>query len=210
MTEYDREIAIEKKERSPWAFAIWTGLISAILTAIFLQPLLNILSETVYSSANTIFRSYIDQAYESAAVPMQERFASLVLMSMVSAQITILAMFAVFCISVIKNKSPLLLKGRDRKSVILTYPKILIFISVSAIAGAILLVILPLWVAQQANAQFEQYITILSPHYSEIEVKTMRAKWASMKSQSDFRKILEEFFDKAKTLNLKLPRSDRD
>lgn len=75
---------------------------------------------------------------------------------------------------------------------LLTYGTILVVFSISSGIA-------------QISASFNQRLTVLAPAISDVEYKTLKARWASMKSKADYDALVSLMDNRAAELGVKLP-----
>jgi hypothetical protein len=202
MTEPLNDNPSPRKDRRAFWLSIIASLCASILFAIFLQPIMTGISNTVVAIIGTLYQGYIDGLFYRAAESPGDSLLY-VLFFMVLTLPIILALVASVILRVIEKESsatnitPYLRDSKRERRI-----EFLIWI-----IGAMMFLIMTsaTFVSITANAKFQRRLMVLSPVISLQERNELLGKWAMMKSYADFVIIKDELYDLAQKNHLELP-----
>ena len=177
-----------------WKIGITTGLISSLLVLIFIQPILNFLWHLILNVGGTLHQGFVDRIYRHAARtggnPYGEHTLFVLLM--------VIWMVGVFWARARVKADPGppgIIKFVERATLFTV-----LMVSLVVFGGAAILK----GTAEIAES-FTQRLTVLAPAISDLEYKTLRARWASMAGKSDYDAIVADMEKRATELGVKLP-----
>lgn len=173
------------------------GLISSLLVLIFIQPILNFLWHLILHLGGTLHQGYIDGIYRNAARtdgnPYGETTFSVLFLG--------LAFVGLFwALENIKRDPmsagfPRLTTLIERLTwLVLLVGLLTVFVQAAIIRGT-----------GEIAETFTQRLTVLAPSISDLEYKTLKARWASMRGKADYDALVEAMNKRATELGVKLP-----
>ena len=176
---------------------ITSGLIVWVLVTIFIQPILSITWRTVVAVGGFVHQGYVDRIYRDAAVIGTNPYGRLTIGILVVAPVLL-----VFFWLVRDLESDLISSGFAR------FIKVQRFISRGFAVGVFLLILSQLAILRgtlEIDESFTQRLTVLAPAISDIEFKTLKARWASMQGKSDYDALVAAMDKRAAELGVTLP-----
>jgi hypothetical protein len=199
MTEQPDDLSSSRKDRRRiWVGSIISNLVVAILFAIFFQNIATAISNLIVNIIGTFYKGYIDSLYNQAAESPSD-FLLLYLLVL----IVFMPGFVVIVFWVVSNIATKLatddktIKSRTTYRMLLFAPfPFVIFLF--GISGPI--------VSIEANAKFQRRLMLISPVISQQEKNEFLGKWARMKSQDDYNKIMDDMQSVAKKYGSELPK----
>jgi hypothetical protein len=193
------------------------GLITSIVAAMFLQPLLEYAWRALNNLTSSIAVEFTNSIYGSAALGLREIHSFVLLSFMLSVGIGVFAGVLI---------APLFNRSRDKQSEsdsIGDEPREdpirkesrgkmrFVYLAACVVAGFGLISatseLTRAFADLQLNATFNQRLTALGPELSDSELKKFRARWALMTNRADYRSIQNDLEAHAKSRNVKLPPS---
>jgi hypothetical protein len=188
------------------------GLISSIVAALLIQPLLEWIWRTANNWTSSFAVSYTNSIYASAALGLRELHSFLIMLFMF---VTIIGLSVGVLIAPLMLRN---VKKRLRGERPPTREEIdAIFKPLwrgSWVVGAISTLLLVLsslsillrnYADLQLNATFNQRIAALSPALTDLETKQFKSRWALMASRRDYESIQHDLEEIARARNSKLP-----
>jgi hypothetical protein len=173
---------------------IVSGIISSLIVILFIQPIMSFTWDTVVGMSGAIQQEYVDRIYRNAALADRNLIGHMA--------------FIVLILFLYIGSGFLML------GVTATPPRVAAlsrFVRISsALAGIFLSVILLVAFSlssgiMEISASFSQRVTVLAPAVSDSEYKTLRARWASMRGEADYQKIIADMEKRATELAITLP-----
>jgi ABC-type multidrug transport system permease subunit len=202
MPEQPNDLSSSRKDRSKfWIASIISNLVVAILFAIFFQNIATSISQFIANLIGSFYRGYIDGLYDQAAQSPTDFLLYFLFTIVVLMPAMVTAMIAITSVISSKLLSSVEIKRISRQG---TY--IIALYLAAPLSFAILLLFIsgPL-VSITANAKFQRRLMALSPAISQQEKNEILGKWAMMKSQADYEKIMDDIKSIAENHGLKLP-----
>jgi len=174
------------------------AFIIQIIMFFIIIPLINYFGSIVNSYSNR----YVDHIYKYASAGQDQKYS-------------LMCLFAIFCLSTLPFVLVILSYRIDTNedkiknnqfSKILKYSENIHTLEIVTflilISGAIIFSITIYDV--KLNSHFQRNLNILSPKSSDMEIKELRASWASMKSKNDYVKIMKVMKQKAEQNKIEL------
>lgn len=185
-----------------WKVGILSGIISSLLIILLIQPALRAIWSTVLGLGGWFHQSYVDVIYRNAAMPEGGNPAHLVAYILVYTMLLGLtyAMDRFGSVLYVGNVGPLVTPG---------FSKFIKMFLVSATMACALVILVYFSIMEgtlRINSSFTQRLTVLAPAISEVEYKTFRARWASMRGKSDYDMLVSSMDKRAAELGITLPR----
>ncbi|WP_421292696.1 hypothetical protein [Aeromonas taiwanensis] len=166
------------------------GVISSMLVIIFVQPVLGFVWNAVISFGEYLQAGYVDRIYNNAAIGERNLGGN----------------FSLLILGVVLLNAPLAIYRYDFSD---RYQKIfsrIIIFSIMSLAIMVLVVSSLSLGIMEINASFNQRVTVLAPSIEDKELKEWKAKWAQMRSQSDYKKLVSAMEKRAIELDVSLPK----
>jgi len=172
------------------------GLITWLITTIFLQPLLNLVWGVVVGIAGAVNQGYVDAIYSNAARSNRDFIGHLTFLLIL---IAFMIAFAVFLKTRTWAK-----KVRSGDSSDKLEDAFAILLALMVLGITLILFALSNG-GSEITASFDQRLTIMAPLISDIEYKTFKARWAGMKTEADYKALILATEERAKELGIVLP-----
>jgi len=176
---------------------IFVSVIAAILTIIFIEPILKLIWGIMSWFGTTTYQGFLDMMYKNASLGHRNYIDFMIVAFFFSAIIGISAEFIVR----LTTKNPVAVKKFSKSPKL---KKILIVLFVILIILALILVT-TVFVDLQLNASFQQRITVLAPKISDQEYKELLASWASMENRADYEILVSHMESLAQQNDIVLP-----
>jgi nitrate reductase gamma subunit len=174
------------------------GLITWLITTVFLQPISNLVWKSVVGITRAINQGYVDAIYSNAALSDRDLIG----------HVTFLLVFIAFLIGlgVLLNTREIARRSRPaRQPSDKAFNGVMIFLAVMCLGITLVLFSLSNG-SREITASFDQRLTIIAPLISELEYKTFKARWAGMKTEADYKSLIAAMEERAKELGVVLPR----
>jgi hypothetical protein len=177
--------------------AIRTGIVSsviaAVLTAIFINPILSFVWKITVGVAGATHHSYVDAIYSRAARLEGVNQATVLMFSILLMLLLGVASF-LFFLSRTGDIPPRTARVYLQQSFFCLGLNLVLFIPASLYVGV-----------SRINSSFEQRLTVLAPAIPDSEYKTLKARWASMHSKADYDALTAAMEKRAAELGVTLP-----
>ena len=172
------------------------GLITWLITTVFLQPISNLVWGAVVRVARVINQGYVDAIYSNAALSDRDLIG----------HVTFLLVFIAFLIglAVLLNTRKTAERSPAKQPSDKAFDGIMILLAVMCLGLTLVLFSLSNG-SREITASFDQRLTIMAPLISELEYKTFKARWAGMKTEADYKSLISATEDRAKELGIVLP-----
>jgi hypothetical protein len=178
---------------------ILSGLIVWLLVTIFIQPILSFTWKAVVAVGGFVHQGYVDRIYRSAALGEHDAVGVLTFWLLAT---YILMRMAGDWFDMVAPLSTVLQRTYRVPRLLIHLPPALLM---SAL-GLTVLVVFSLFAGKAViSASFSQRLTILAPAISDMEYKTLNARWASMRGKSDYDALVSAMDKRAAELGVTLP-----
>lgn len=177
---------------------IVAGLISWLITTVFLQPISNFVWKSVVGVTRAINQGYVDAIYSNAALSDPDLIG----------HVTFLLVFIAFLIGLAVLLSSRKIAGRsrvERQPLDKVFNGVMIFLAAMCLGITLVLFLLSNG-SREITASFNQRLTIIAPRINELEYKTFKARWAGMKTEADYKSLIAALEERAKELGVVFPR----
>jgi hypothetical protein len=196
MTEQPDDLSSSRKDRRRiWVGSIISNLVVAILFAIFFQNIATAISNLIVNIIGTFYKGYIDSLYNQAAEsPSDFLLLYLLVLIVLMPGLVVIAFWIAGTIATKLSRigGESIRSRRTYRMILLApFPFVILLFGISG----------PL-VSIEANAKFQRRLMLLSPVISQQEKNEFLGKWAKMKSQDDYNKIMDEMQSVAKKYGL--------
>jgi heme/copper-type cytochrome/quinol oxidase subunit 2 len=164
---------------------VYIGVLTSVLAALFIQPLLNLLWGLLNGATTAIGGALSDVIYRNAARGLDEHYSFLLLSLVMSLMLGVFTSFTVL---------PFLLR-RSRKEALEGREKVVHKLRWAVTILGVLGVVLPLILltiefgTYKLNSSFNQYMAATSPYVTDLDAKKLRSRWALMRTRADFESI---------------------
>ena len=177
---------------------IYVSIIVAILTIIFIEPILKFIWGGMIWLSTTTYQGFLDSMYKGASLGHRNHIDVMIFILFLSVFIGISAGI----ITRLTIKNPILF-DKLNKSPKLKKTFIILFLLIWIFT--ILLLVTSVFVDLQLNASFQQRLTVLAPKISEQEYKELLASWASMENRLDYELLVSRMETLAQQNDIALP-----
>ncbi|OGR03838.1 MAG: hypothetical protein A2520_01465 [Deltaproteobacteria bacterium RIFOXYD12_FULL_53_23] len=177
--------------------SIIISIIASSLMIIFIQPILSFMWEFLILISNYTYKGLLDSVYKNASLGDRNwviAWFAIVIFLIPTASTIGLSLRKIFRNNAKKNDKKEHNNQKGSK-----------YLMVGLLILSTLYMAMSVFMDIQLNARFNQRIAALSPYLQEIEIRTMRSKWALMTSREDFDKIEEIVQRYALNNSIKLP-----
>jgi hypothetical protein len=184
------------------------SVIAWLVILLFLQPATSILFPVVQAIGTHFYKGFTDYIYANASLGHRNWvevlsfgfFASLFLGGVTGASIASAAVF------LRKDRSG----GREERLWVYFTRKPRRLVALLAVSLAFLYLVTVVQLAAalvdlQANASFQQRLTILAPNLTDKEEKELRAVWAMMRNRNDYEEFNKRIEELARSRGVRLP-----
>jgi hypothetical protein len=202
-------IRLRNMDSKTLKIGIVSGVISSLLVLILIQPILGFVWRTVLAIAGSIHQGFVDRIYRDAAAPNETALFGIVLIVLFWVALLVATVwweqtrFFMLAASDKVQRAPFL--DVIFRSTTLTVVKlILVSTEVFVILFALTAMALASGISQ-LNTSFVQRLTILAPAISDVEYKTLKAQWATMRSKADYDALVAKMDKRAHELGVTLP-----
>ncbi len=193
---YARESS-EGTDNKGLKIGIISGIVSSLIVIIFIQPILSLLWQAIVTVGGSVHQGYVDRIYRNASVLGPDTYGRLTLFVLI-----LLVLFAGMAWTVHQMKSHVISDNPPRSL------KAVRAISWLMVVMAFLVIFGRLAVLEGTRviaASFTQRLTVLAPAISDIEYKTLMARWASMRGKADYDALVIAMDKRASELGVTLP-----
>lgn len=194
-----------------WAKSIFAGLLATAIFVYFLDPILSFLGRTLISTSSEVYKNYLDRLYAEIAAGVPS-YSYLVWHTMIWIFASFFAMTFGMVLLATKKRDKKREKQRTEDDSTM-YPRRLRRPAFLGLIGATIMLLALLlsatrgYVRLQTTSTFNQHITILGPHITDLERRELLAQFASMKSKEDFDRLAKRMHDLASQFSLELPKN---
>jgi hypothetical protein len=183
-----------------WKAGILIGVISSLLVAYLIQPILGLVWNLVMRLGGLVHQGYVDRIYSHAAIAERNltgQLTLLILIFFINSFLLYVLYSAAFRNSVEYSVRIPLPTGRFVKT---------FFVGSALLFWTVLLVAFSITNGtMEISASFTQRLTVLAPEISDSEYKVLRARWASMRGKSDYDALVVTMDKRANELGITLP-----
>lgn len=166
------------------------GIVSGLLLVLFIQPILEMITNLILWAGSHCYAGFSTHIYRSASLGFHEEF-SYTLLYLWFAIISGSAVLITWTIFIICKRLSTNKNEYETREDIPKYPYMR-----SLLVSLFFLLILNFFniacdfARFQLNTSFNHRLTILAAKITDQEVKTLKAEWASMQNQKDYRAIV--------------------
>jgi hypothetical protein len=185
---------------------IISGVIGSLIVIIFIQPILSFTWNAVIGISSQVHHGYVDHIYRNAALGDRNLIGHLTALYV----IMIFPLGGVFFMLRWQVNAPnFTAVGRFLNAMLgfvdrYSNP----ILSLTCLTTAIVMLVgVSLSVGtMEISSSFNQRLTVLTPGISDAEYETFRARWANMRSETDYNAIVANMEARAKELGVTLPK----
>lgn len=182
--------------------SIIASIIASLLVIIFIKPLFDSVWNFVSWFSTYCYAGFNNAVYSNAALGQRDWVAVFHVELFVSILFGTISGFTLVVFFVGHPESKVVEKiKKNKKSIrllMIFFGIILIFLS--------LLIMVSIRTDLQLNTSFNQRLTVLSPHITELKYKELQSSWALMQNRQDYEKIVDEMDKLAKNNKIQLPK----
>lgn len=190
---------MKNKPTSTMQVGILSGLLASILFIYFIDPILSFLGKNVLKMANKLHLLYLDRIYrELATGDLDHAYVlhTLLLSCIIGFIIGFWTM--VLCRFFDKDKA-------DESDQVSTWKVVSAFIFSLIMVFSFMLSMVDNHIRLKTATSYRQYLTIIAPYISDVEMKILRARYASMTCKKDYDKLMETIKSTAIASGVTLP-----
>jgi hypothetical protein len=204
-TDDERPPPVRDDRRAIWAISIIGGVIASAIFALFLQPILSVISNITVKIVGTFYQGYLDSLYEQATMKPAEQITFLIFLFLFIGWISLIS-----GIPVAEMVARRYITRGKREEVELRLSMLrtrLMYLSIAAVLVAIsgLVAMSGSYISIQASAAFDRRLMALSPVISESERNGLLREWAMMHSKAEYDAIKARIIALAQKYNTTLP-----
>ncbi len=178
---------------------ITSGLIVWLLVTIFIQPILSFTWKAILVVGGFVHQGYVDRIYRGAALGEHNAVGLLTFLLLTT---YILMTMAGHWLDLVASTSTVLQRTYSVPRLLMNLPLALLML----ILGFAFLVVFSLSMGKAViSASFSQRLTVLAPAISDMEYKTLKARWAGMQGKADYDALVTEMDRRATQLGVNLP-----
>jgi hypothetical protein len=196
-----------KKVSPAMRAGILSGLVASMLFIYFIDPILSLVGRFVLHFASKLHLLYLDRLYSELATGDIDH-AYLLHNLIIVLAIGFITGLWTSVIYIYKHKKTTEEEKSDSEKDLTSYSigKVVAAFFFSLIIVVVLLLdLVDSHIRLKTSTSYNQYLTIVSPHINDIEFKTLKAQYASMKSKKDYDNLLEHINSIAKANGITLP-----
>lgn len=185
-------------ERRVFLWNVIASVVASVLVIAFVQPFLSLFWDALTGTGSNLLNGLVDRMYENASLGNRNWVAAVA--ATVALFLPINLIIVHIYIRMRRRRSAQRISRPSKIPYWLTAAFALIFMLVSATIPAAYV-----FTDLQLNASFDQRLTVLAPHITDMQTKQLRARWAQMKSRADYRSIRVQMEGYATVANIRLP-----
>lgn len=182
-------------DSKPIKVGIISSIIAAVLTAFFINPILSLVWKVVVGTAGTLHRGYVDRIYSNAARDMSGGLISTSLLTLFV--LTLIVMYGTVMLLYLSYAGD----SEQQRARLYSY-------STGAAIGVVVAVFILLSLDSgifMIESSFNQRLTVLAPAITDIEYKTLKARWVTMHGEADYDALVQTMDKRAAELGVTLP-----
>ena len=187
-----------KNDRRMFLWNVVASVVASVLVIAFVQPFLSLFWDALTGTGSSLLNGLVDRMYQNASLGNR---------NWVAAVAATIALFLPINLIIVRIYFKMRLRRRTQR---IPKPSKVPYWLNAAIALVLMLISATIPAAYvftdlQLNASFDQRLTVLAPHITDMQAKQLRARWAQMKSRADHRSIRTEMEGYASVANIRLP-----
>ncbi len=184
---------------------IVVGLVSSVIFAIFVQPILTLTWNMIVILSNNIYLVFMQDIYRSIARPQQDSIDLMIFIYVSMAVSFIVLLMA--RINLLEQDIYEISTGKHtpNASRIKRYGRFMLAVALFSIVAIFIGIVVPNFAKEQYLRSFQQRMTVLAPYITEQQEEEVRAKWAMMKDRDDYLAVNQILEQLASQHNIVLP-----
>lgn len=198
----------EQKEdvvtKSIFRISIIASIVASVIFIALVQPIMTYIWEIISSTGNDYLNAFVDNMYKNAA--LGERDWVVATFSTVGVYVPFVFISSKRLANFIYKPSFKNKPNKIENTVSTTASWIWWSALIFGVASATFISSY-IYTDMQLNTSFNQRLTVLSPHITDIEYKKYKSEWASMTSKKDYQTLNKKIQEQADSLSIKLPPS---
>ncbi|HTB92135.1 MAG TPA: hypothetical protein VK728_04845 [Candidatus Sulfotelmatobacter sp.] len=170
----------------------------------FVQRLASLAWNLVLKLGGHLHQGYVDSIYRSAGAGEQNLVGHMTLLFLLSAPLYLIFYFQLTS----RNETAAAPDRPNARRYLEKFERgILLIGAISGIPAyfSMFLIFSISFGIFQINASFDRRLTVLAPAITDVEYKTLKARWANMQSKADYDALVSDMDNRAAMLNVKLP-----
>jgi hypothetical protein len=183
--------------------AIISGVIATLIVTIFIQPILGFVWNAFMAIVGTIHQGYVDRIYRNAALGERNSVGEatfIILMLFILGSIFSNFLYVVGEAATSPSFLRRTFSAGNRARIDSGFEMLIVLLSF------VLLVTFSLSTGiTEISASFTQRLTVLAPAISDGEYKTLKARWANMRTKADYDALVAAMDKRAAELSVPLP-----
>jgi hypothetical protein len=172
----------------------------------FIQRIAGLIWNLVLTVGGHLHQGYVDRIYRGAALGDRNMVGHLTLLMLLGTTFFVTTYFAMKSNKVGTEALSPLVKDAIRYMDRITQGAFIVASITAVLLWAAILVMFSISSGtDEIASSFNQRLTVLAPAISDIEYKTLKSRWASMQSKSDYDALVSVMDNRAVELGVKLP-----
>jgi hypothetical protein len=185
-------------DRRTFWVSVGASIMASILFGLFVQPIVNWVSNVIVAGIGVFYKGYIDNLYYDAA---QSPTDFLILMIFTSIFALPLVLYAILSLTFMMER----MTDQSRTRVHRFLRVFVVPVMLPVMLLPVLIIAAGPAVSIRANSTFQRRLMALTPVITENDRKKLLGNWAMIKSKNDYLKINGQLEELAKKYSVALP-----